>query len=447
MTGRFAAAIAAENARGRVAVIPDIKCISPKEGDLLRGRDPAAAAKRLVDAGAPLLSVVTERQRFGGSAELLAAIGRAVAVPVLRKDFITRPEQLVETAELGAAAVLLICAITDEENLRSLYDKALALGLEPFVEVHTAQEMALAKRLGARLVGINNRDIVTLEKDDGGPGRTARLAAGAPAGALLVSESGILSAADASLAAAAGADAVLVGTALWQADDMAAMYQTLRVERKTPRPIVKICGLTRAQDVRACIEHGADIVGFVVEYPHPVSWNLDAPTARKLIAAVPKPVQTCAVTGGSVEHVLRVAAETRPDYIQLHAGESLADTATLVGELGKSIRVIKALFPDTPDLEKTAADFCRAGVHAVLFDPRTPNDASRSGAADLSRYRELQRAIDCPVVLAGGIKPENAAAMIRAAQPRMIDLMSGVEASPGIKDHARIAALFAALHD
>jgi indole-3-glycerol phosphate synthase len=229
--GRFSAALLAENARGRVAVIPDIKCISPKEGDLLRGRDPVATAQALVGYGAPVLSVVTERERFGGSGELLSAIVRATGAPVLRKDFITRPEQLVETVELGAAAVLLICAITDENNLRALYEKALALGLEPFVEVHTAQEMALAKQLGARLIGINNRNIVTLEKDDGGPARTAALAAGAPAEALLVSESGILSAAAAQQAAAAGVNAILVGTALWQANDMDAMYQSLRVVR------------------------------------------------------------------------------------------------------------------------------------------------------------------------------------------------------------------------
>ncbi|MCL2656525.1 MAG: indole-3-glycerol-phosphate synthase [Betaproteobacteria bacterium] len=232
--GRFSAAITAENARGLVAVIPDIKCVSPKEGDLLRGRDPVDVAQALVRGGAPVLSVVTERERFGGSAELLSAIAQAVNVPVLRKDFITHADQLEETAALGAAAVLLICAITDEKNLRALYEKTLTLGMEPFVEVHTAQEMKQANQLGARLVGINNRNIVTFEKDDGGPGRTAALASGVPAGALLISESGILSAEDAKLAAASGANAVLVGTALWQARDMGAIYQALRVETCAP---------------------------------------------------------------------------------------------------------------------------------------------------------------------------------------------------------------------
>jgi len=232
LSGRFSAAIATENERGFVAVIPDIKCISPKEGDLLCGRDPVETAKFLVRCGAPVLSVVTERERFGGSTGLLSAIVQAAGVPVLRKDFITNEDQLLETAELGAAAILLICAITDEKKLRTLYEKALALGIEPFVEVHTMQEMALANALGARLIGINNRNIVTLERDDGGPARTAALASGAPAYALLVSESGILSPEDAKLAAASGANAVLVGTALWQARDMGAMYQALHVKRE-----------------------------------------------------------------------------------------------------------------------------------------------------------------------------------------------------------------------
>jgi indole-3-glycerol phosphate synthase len=233
-SGRFSSAIIAENNRGFVAVIPDIKCISPKEGDLLQGRDPAHTAQQLVRCGAPVLSVVTEPERFGGSPQLLHAVAQAAPVPVLRKDFITREDQLAETAELGAAAVLLICAVTDEKTLWMLYEKAMRLGLEPFVEVHTAQEMELAKKLEARLIGINNRDIVTLERDDGGPSRTAALASGVPAGALLVSESGIVSPDDAKLAASAGANAILVGTALWKARNMSAAYHALRIERGIP---------------------------------------------------------------------------------------------------------------------------------------------------------------------------------------------------------------------
>jgi indole-3-glycerol phosphate synthase len=233
ISGSFSSAIKMVNERGFIAVIPDIKCISPKEGDLLKGRNPVDMAKYLVQCGAPLLSVVTEQKRFGGSAELLRAITGAVELPVLRKDFIIDESTLEETAELGAVAVLLICAITDEKNLKMLYEKALQLNLEPLVEVHTAREAEFASNMGARLIGINNRDIMTFEQDEGGPSMTAALAGAIPSDALLVSESGILSVDDAKLAAISGANAVLVGTALWRASDMGAMYQSLRVERST----------------------------------------------------------------------------------------------------------------------------------------------------------------------------------------------------------------------
>ena len=220
---RFSMAVSA-----RTAVIPDIKCVSPKEGDLLRGRCPIETAQALVSWGAPVLSVVTESEHFGGSLALLRRIAEQTGVPVLRKDFITTYEQLEESLQLGASAVLLIAASADENTLTMLYESALRLGLEPLVEVCTAEEMARAKTLGAKLIGINNRNITTLELDEGGPARTSRLAPLAPGNALLISESGILSAEDAKQAVRAGAQAVLVGTALWQAEDMGAMYQQLR---------------------------------------------------------------------------------------------------------------------------------------------------------------------------------------------------------------------------
>lgn len=232
-SGRFGSAIISENKAGFVAVIPDIKCVSPKEGDLLSGRDPVKTAKYLVDCcGAPALSVVTENSRFGGSDRLLCDIVKNTGVPVLRKDFITNADQISKTKDFGAAAVLLICAVTDEKNLCMLYEQSLKTGLEPVVEASTAGEMDLAKKLRARLVGINNRDIVTLERDGGGPSRTASLASGMPGNALLISESGILSPGDAAAAASAGANAVLVGTALWKARDMGEMYKSLCVKVK-----------------------------------------------------------------------------------------------------------------------------------------------------------------------------------------------------------------------
>jgi indole-3-glycerol phosphate synthase len=212
---------------GYIPVIPDIKCRSPKEGDLLRGRDPVVTARLLVDAGAPVLSVVTENENFGGSLELLEQVIREIGVPVLRKDFISSREDLIVTRDIGASAILLISSMLNQEQLEYLYEAAIELGLEPLVETHSIAEIQYAAKLGAGLVGINNRNIIELELDDGTVEATASLAAYKPEGCVLISESAIATQADANSAIQAGADAVLVGTSLWQAEDMLTLYAEL----------------------------------------------------------------------------------------------------------------------------------------------------------------------------------------------------------------------------
>ena len=222
---RFIEALKERRKSGFFPVIPDIKSRSPKEGDLLGGRDPLAAAALLKRAGAPVLSVVTESVHFGGSLQLLEDIVRETGLPVLRKDFIKEKEDLYQTKGAGAAAILLICSMLEGDRLTELYREALRIGLEPLVETHQEKELLLAEGLGARLVGINNRNILDLEKDNGTVSSTGLLAAHKPSGSFLISESGIRTEGDVHLARSAGADAVLVGTALWQASDMAATYQ------------------------------------------------------------------------------------------------------------------------------------------------------------------------------------------------------------------------------
>ena len=205
----------------------------------------------------------------------------------------------------------------------------------------------------------------------------------------------------------------------------------------------------RPEDVRMCVRLGADILGFVVEYPRPVPWNLSAEAAKELLTITADSrdhAEICVVTGGSPDKILSIAALLKPDYLQLHYGETLSDTIYLVSELGKrGIKIIKALFPDTSDLEKTAEEFCAAGVYALLFDPRAPDNAAKGGTADLSVWSKLQRAVNCPVVLAGGITPENAAEIAGGSGARIIDLMTGVEHSPGVKDENKVIALFKSL--
>jgi len=189
-----------------------------------------------------------------------------------------------------------------------------------------------------------------------------------------------------------------------------------------------------------CARHGVDILGFVVDYPHPVPWNIDAALAGDLLPLA-RPRQTCIVVGGPREQTYDLALRLTPDYVQLHDRESLEDTAWLVDRLGRhGIKVIKTLFPG-PDLVREGQEFCATGVHALLLDPRSPENARHGAPADLELFQALQQAVPCPVMLAGGIRAENVADLIRRTHPGMIDLMTGVEVKPGEKDEAKVVAL------
>lgn len=225
--GELSAAIVSARAAGRTAVVADVKLVSPRDGDLLGDRRPAELARSYEAAGACALSVVTEAENFGGSCDTLQEVVGAVSLPVLRKDFLTDPEQLEESARMGASAVLLIAATMSDELMARLYRRARELGLEPVVEVHTHQELARALRLEPTIVGINNRDILQLEKDAGDVATTETLAPLVPEGIVTLSESSLLTTDQVQRALAAGADAVLIGTMLLQAEDPAAPLREL----------------------------------------------------------------------------------------------------------------------------------------------------------------------------------------------------------------------------
>jgi indole-3-glycerol phosphate synthase len=223
----LSSAILAARENGRIPIVVDIKPISPRDGVLVGQRDPSQLARALVMAGACALSVVTEPENFGGSLDLLRRVVQAVNVPVLRKDFISSPGQVDETLEAGAAAILLTLATIPELALPGLYRRVQALGLEAVVEVHTEEELRLARSLEPTIIGINNRNILRLEKDPGDVGVTEKLAPLVPEGTVILSESSLLTARDIQRAFTAGADAVLVGTAVLQSEDPASRIAEL----------------------------------------------------------------------------------------------------------------------------------------------------------------------------------------------------------------------------
>lgn len=211
-----------------LGVIAEIKRRSPSKGDLFADLDPVSLARQYQSGGATCLSVLTDAESFGGSATDLAAARHAVDRPVLRKDFTVRPLDVVDARAMGADAVLLIAAVLDDAELAECHALATDLGLDALVEVHDEPELERALAVGATVVGVNQRDLVTFEVDHE---RALRMAAAFPAGVVSVAESGVRGPEDAAALAAVGYDAVLVGESLVTSGDPAAAVAALRHAR------------------------------------------------------------------------------------------------------------------------------------------------------------------------------------------------------------------------
>jgi indole-3-glycerol phosphate synthase len=208
-----------------MSFICEVKKASPSKGVIAEDFPYVEIAREYERAGAAAISVLTEPEFFLGSDAYLHEIVRAVRVPVLRKDFIVDEYQLYQARALGAAAVLLICALLDDAELRDFLRLARSLGLSALVEAHTEDEVARAVAAGARIVGVNNRDLQTFAVD---LGTSQRLRPLVPGGTLFVSESGIRTAGDVRALAECGVDAVLVGETLMRQADKARSLAELR---------------------------------------------------------------------------------------------------------------------------------------------------------------------------------------------------------------------------
>ncbi len=224
----FAAAL--KRPDGRLAVIAEVKRRSPSAGEIADIPSALEQAERYLHAGADALSVLTDLKYFGGKLEDLHAVTHAFSaspapLPCLRKDFMVHPYQVLEAAVAGAAAILIIVRALEDDEIRPLKEAADAAGLDALFEVHREDEVERALRAGARIIGVNNRDLARFQTD---LARTEAVLPRVPADVIKVSESGIFSGADAARARAAGADAVLVGEALMKAERPADLVQAFR---------------------------------------------------------------------------------------------------------------------------------------------------------------------------------------------------------------------------
>jgi indole-3-glycerol phosphate synthase/phosphoribosylanthranilate isomerase len=366
-----------------LAAIAEIKRRSPSAGDLRPDADPALLAAAFESAGAGAASVLVD-DRFAGSPADLAAARSASTLPLLAKGFFSERAELEELRRLGADAVLLLLRDLDDSRVAELMGAAEELGMDALVEAHDADELARAVALGAGVIGINARDLSTFEID-----RRAQLelVERAPRGRVVVAESAIASRAQGAEAELAGADAILVGSTLMRAPDPAAKLAEL-----ISRPLVKVCGLTREEDVGAAAEAGADLAGFILAR--------ETPRRAPRVLPVPETMLSVAVHVGEV-------TDDGADLVQLYAREDghRARDGVLLRRGREVARVV-----DLPWLRS---------------DPT---------------HLERARAEEGRVVLAGGLGPENIHEAIAAVQPWAVDASSSLELEPGIKDHARVRA-------
>ena len=366
-----------------LAAIAEVKRRSPSAGDLRPDADPARLAAEFERKKAAAVSILVD-ERFGGSPADLNAARSAATLPLLAKGFFSEAAELEALGRLGADAVLLLLRDLDDSQMRELLDTAAELRLDALVEAHDAGELDRAVALGAETIGINARDLSTFEID-----RRAQLelVERVPGDRVVVAESGIASRGQGAEAELAGADAILVGSALMRAPDPAEKLAEL-----VSRPLVKVCGLTREEDVAAAAEAGADLAGFI----------LARETPRRAPGVLPVP-----------ETMLSVA---------VHVGEITEEDADLI-----------QLYPRENGHRGRDGVLLRKGREVARVVDR---EWQRDDPRHLERAREAQGRL----VLAGGLGPENVREAIEAVRPWAVDASSSLETKPGIKDHERVRA-------
>jgi len=381
--GRFRDALAA---RG-LGAIAEVKRRSPSAGDLRPDADPAQLAAEFERAGAAAVSILVD-ERFGGRLADLHAARAAATLPLLAKGFFTEELQLLQAKLAGADAVLLLLRDLDDARAAALLAYAHGLGLDALVEAHDAEELDRAIQLDAQVIGVNARNMTDFSVD-----RTTQVAlvARAPRDRVVVAESGVTSRAQGAAAELAGADAVLVGTALMRASDPATKLREL-----LSRPLVKVCGLTQQDDVDVAVDAGADLLGFILAR--------ESPRRTDELLAAPDSVLRVAVFVGERE-------TTDADIVQFYAREN--------------------------------GHRARDGV-LIRDDERVATVIDLPWLDDDDTHLERARSTDGRVMLAGGLDSTNVRAAVDAVQPWAVDSARSTELEPGIKDHEKVRAWVAA---
>jgi indole-3-glycerol phosphate synthase/phosphoribosylanthranilate isomerase len=411
-------------ARPGARFVMEVKRASPSQGPLRQNVDPAALA-RAYRGAADAISVLTDGPYFGGSLADLAAVRAEFDGPILAKDFVIDVRQVAEARSSGADAVLVMLSVLDDADAALIMAEAARFGMEALVEAHDEAEVRRAIALGAEIIGINNRDLKTLEVDLATTGRLASLV---PADRLLIAESGIEDRADVERLSVY-ADAFLVGSSLMRADDPGDAARALAFGR------VKVCGITSHFDLAMAVASGATYAGLIMVPNTPRALSLEQAAE---IAALANGAKLVGVFRD--EKMMKVALAA--NVLGLHAVQ-------LHGEEDAGyIRGLKYLLPERCEIWAAGAvgdrvPEPRIGADRTLFDT-----AVRGRSGGTGQPFEWARVAGCDEfsrgLLAGGLNSANARAAARLGS-YALDVGSGVEAAPGRKDAARIDAFFDAL--
>ena len=421
-TGRsLEAALARPGAR----FIMEMKRMSPSKGGSA-GHAPLAVARAYAGI-ADAMSVLTDAPYFGGSFEDLEIVRGAFDGPILCKDFTVDPRQIPEARAHGADATLVMLSVLDDDEAAACLAEAERLAMGALVEVHDEAELARALKLGARIIGINNRDLKTLTTD---LAVTERLAPLVPPGPVLVAESGIAARGDVERLAPL-VDAFLVGSSLMADPDIAGAARRLAFGR------VKICGLTRAEDLEAAQAKGASFGGLIFAPDSPRSVAPAQAAALAALAGERGLPLVGVFRDATIEAVAAEAHRLGLGAVQLHGNEDAAYVAALRLRLPSGCEIWNAL-------AMTGDEAVRDGSgDRSLFD--TQAGALFGGSGRTFDWGDVAGRADLASgLLAGGLSPANIAAASRVGA-WALDVNSGVEDAPGIKSHAKLDALFAAL--
>lgn len=407
-----------------LSLICEIKRASPSKGVISPNFPYLLISGDYVAGGADALSVLTEPNWFFGSDQILQELaGLKPGVPLLRKDFIVDPYMVAQAKCLGADAVLLITSILTDQMLKDCLSLADELGLSALVEAHTEEQVRRALACGARVIGVNNRNLENFTVD---PTTAARLRRLVPPEVLFVSESGVHNAFDLWQAQRAGCAGALVGETLMRAPHpLQRVRDFCRILRPQPSPIVKLCGLRRPSDARLANMYRPDMVGFVFAQgsKRRISYGMASSLRRILDPEIP---------------VVGVFADMNPDQVIWLLDQGIIQYAQLHGhEPDSDIRkiqdagyiVFRAFQIRTQDDVKAAA---QSPADLVVLD----------AGAGCGRTFPWELALGCerPYLLAGGLTPENVKKAIAQLHPWGLDVSSGVETN-GTKSEAKVRDL------